>query len=112
MMSDGNLPPSAPALIKAAARLITEYGWINSPGGLNVSQAVLQAVGGVGIRPRDLDSIGVALVDEVLSHLEAAHGWGMAVTEYESVHADVSAELIAWDMVIVAWRYETQLALC
>lgn len=105
----------APDYIKAAASLIAAHGWCNStpgpvpsqsPTGLNLVRAVIWAVADRRCAPRDLTTCEHERVDEVLDHLEAERGLNMPVSEYERKFAAASAENIAWELTIAAWRYE------
>lgn len=118
-MSATTLALRAPDYIKITASLIAAHGWCgsihdpigsDSPLGLDLSRAVLWAVAGEGARPRDLDELQGARVDEVLEHLEGPRGLNMSVVEYEREFAGTSAQNIAWELAIVALRYETDLA--
>lgn len=118
-MSATTLAPRAPEYIKITASLIADHGWCGSihdpiasgsPVGLDLTRAALWAVGGKGARPRDLDEVQEARVDELIEHLEAERGLGMSVTAYERKFAGVSADLVSWEILLAAMRYEADLA--
>lgn len=117
-MSTERLALRAPDYIKIMARLIADHGWCgdgvereseHAPAGLDLAHAALWAVGGEGCRPRNLKPGDDDRVAEILDHLEDPRGLNMSVVDYEHKYAGVSADLIAWDIAIAAWRYETAL---
>lgn len=108
----------APDYIKAAAAFIAEYGWCGSnvdpigqdaPPGLNLSRAVMWAVGGQGCLARDLVDDQSDRVSEVLDHIEGPLGLGMSVSAYEQQFAGVSARNVAFELLVAAVRYEGSL---
>jgi hypothetical protein len=108
----------APDYIKIAAQLISEHGWCGSnvdpighdcPQGLHLTRAAMWAVGGVGCQPRDLSTDQTERLAEVLDHLEAPLGLGMAVGEYERHAAGVSPQSVAFELLVAAVRYEGSL---
>lgn len=109
----------APDYMKIVASLIAAHGWCgdasdpiagDGPAGLNLTRAAMWAVGGQGCHPRDLTDAQAEMLAEVLDHLEADRGLGRSVDEYERATAGTRGDLVAWEIAIAAWRYETDLA--
>lgn len=108
----------APEYLKIAASLIGEHGWCGSnadpisqdgPPGLNLTQAAMWAVGGVGCLPRNLTEEQSERVAEVVDHYEGPLGFDAPLGECEQGLAGVSAANVACELLLAAVRYESAL---
>jgi hypothetical protein len=110
-MTNQTVPLTAPEVIREAAKLIGEHGWLASastgkapqigPCGLNLTQAVCWAVHKQPCRAIDLSELESVHVAEVLDHLE--EGLDMSIISYERRHATDTPRVVGQELRAIAW---------
>lgn len=115
-MTSETLTSTVPDMIRRAAKLIDEHGWLMLHGetatqmgipGIGITTAVRWAVRDDRCEARDLTDEESALVVEILECLEIR--LGMAISLYERRHAGDTPQHVSHELRAVAWILGTDI---